>query len=222
MNPFKAGVKTLIERKDASGLQKLLATQSDLANTGITIPFDLLCRTKAHPLHRLCDPVFTGKITDSAAVQLAKVLLDNGANIDGDKDKGEGTPLLAAASLHAEQVAILYIDNGADVHYTFKNDGALALHWAAFCGLDKLVERLISAKAKIDKPDSAYNSTPLGWAIQSLQSKDAKNQRNQLNCIKLLLESNADLEKLDKEKHDFLIRLAKDDPDLQSLLVSEK
>lgn len=218
MNLFTPGVKTLIERKDASGLQKLLANQPDLANAGITIPFDLLCRTKAHPLHRLCDPVFTGKITDEDAVQLARVFLASGANIDGDKDKGEGTPLLAAASLHAEQLGIFYIDKGADVHYTYKNDGASPLHWAAFCGLDKLVARLVNTNAKVDQPDSAHNSTPLGWAIQPLKSNDTRNQHNQLNCIKLLLESNADIEKLDKEKRDYLIRLTKDEAGLESLL----
>ncbi|GAB5526976.1 MAG: hypothetical protein Roseis2KO_48480 [Roseivirga sp.] len=219
MKLFKPGIKTLIERKDTSGLQALLAKQPDLANAGITIPFDLLCRTKAHPLHRLCDPVFTGKITDKEAVQLAEVFLAQGAHIDGDKNKGEGTPLLAAASLHAEQLGIFYIHNGADIHYTHKNDGATALHWAAFCRLDKLAAKLISADAKVDEPDAAYKSTPLGWAIHSLQSSDTVNQRHQLNCIKLLLESQASPEKLDKEKHDYLIRLAKEDADLQNLLT---
>lgn len=218
MNLFKPSVKKLIENRDYSGLKQLLSDYPNLANKGITIPFDLICRAKAHPLHRICDAVFAGKITDSDAVELAKVFLENGANIDGDKNKHEGTPLLAAASLHAEQVGIFYIDNGADVYYTYKSDGASALHWAAFCGRDKLVESLISANAEIDELDTTHKSTPVGWAIHSLQSNDMGNKHNQLNCIKLLLKSGADSKKLDKDKNDYLLSLSKSDPELQDLL----
>ncbi|MFC4721024.1 ankyrin repeat domain-containing protein [Geojedonia litorea] len=219
MNLFEPKVKKLIENTDYSGLKKVLSDYPNLANKGITIPFDLFCRAKAHPLHRICDAVFARKITDDEAVNLAKVFLENGANIDGDKMKNEGTPLLAAASLHAEQLGIFYIDNGADVHYTYKNDGASALHWAAFCGRDKLVERLIKANAEIDEPDTEHKSTPIGWAIHSLQSNDMGNKYNQLKCIKLLLRSGVDTNKLDKEKYDYLHSLSKDDPELQNLLT---
>ena len=219
MNLLKPGVKKLIERKDYTALQALLSNHPNLANKGITIPFDYLCTAKAHPLHRLCDGVMAGKITDDDAVNLATILLENGANIDGDKNKNEGTPLLAAASLHAEQVGMLYIDHGADIHHTYKNDGASALHWAAFCGRDKLVARLIKANAEIDQPDKEYNSTPLGWAIHALKTNDIGNKHNQLNCIKLLLQSNADSKKLDKMKEDYLLGLAQGDAELQNLLA---
>ncbi len=219
MNILKSKVKKLIENKDYSGLKKLLSDYPNLANKGITIPFDLLCRAKAHPLHRICDAVFNGKITDYEAVNLAKVFLENGANIDGDKMNNEGTPLLAAASLHAEHLGIFYIDNGADVHYTYKNDGASALHWAAFCGRDKLVERLIKTNAEIDELDRSHKSTPIGWAIHSLQSNDIGNNHNQLNCIKLLLKSGVDTKKLDKKKYDYLLSLSKDDLELLNLLT---
>jgi hypothetical protein len=39
-----------------------------------------------------------------------------------------GTSLSAAANLHAEQVGIFYIDNGADVSFTDVNDKASASH----------------------------------------------------------------------------------------------
>ncbi len=216
---FKPRIKKLIENKDYSGLKQLLSKYPNLANKGITIPFDIFCRKKAHPLHRICDAVFTGKITDYEAVDLAKVFLENGANVDGDKHKNEGTPLLAAASLHAEQVGIFYIDNGADVHYTYKNDGASALHWAAFCGRDKLVERLIRANAEIDESDAKYKSTPFGWAIHSLQSNDIGNKHNQMSCIKLLLKSGANSRELDEDKNDYLLSLSVDDSELQNLLT---
>lgn len=214
----KPQVKKLIENKDYAGLNQLLSNSPTLANEGITIPYDFLCVTVAHPLHRICDGVFTGKLTDAEAIKLAKIFLDHGANIDGDKYKNEGTPLLAAASLHAEQVGIFYIDQGADVHYTFKNDGATALHWASFCGLDKLVKRLITANAYVDEPDREHKSTPLGWAIHSLQSKDKMNMHNQEECIKLLLMSGADIKNLNKEKIEFLFTLTKDNIELENLL----
>ena len=123
---IKQQVKKLIESKDFDGLKLILTNNPDLANERITIPFDMVSEAMAHPLHRICDGVHVGKITDDEAVQLAKLFLANGANIDGDKIIGEGTPLLAAASLRAESLGIFYIENGADIHYTYKNDGISA------------------------------------------------------------------------------------------------
>lgn len=126
MNIIKPQVKRLVEKKDFNGLNRLLADNPNLANEGITIPYDFFCKTKAHPLHRICDGVFTGRITDTEAIQIARIFLDNGANIDGDKAKDEGTPLIAAASLHAERTGIFFIDNGADVNYVYKGDGVIS------------------------------------------------------------------------------------------------
>lgn len=218
MELSKPQVKKIIESKDFNKLQQLLADKPDLANEGITIPYDLFCKTKAHPLHRICDGVFAGKITGSEAVNLAKIFLSHGADIDGDKARDGGTPLLAAASLHAEQVGIFYIDNGADVHHIHKGDGASALHWASFCGQDKLVGRLIKENVKIDEPDSEHNSTPLGWALHALMTQDKLNAHNQIGCIKLLLKAGADTAKLNKEPNDYLHKLAENDPDLRNLL----
>ncbi len=218
MNLFKSSIKKLIERKDFAGLQQRLAAEPNLANKGITIPFDFLCKAKAHPLHRICDGVFSAKITAGESVKLAKIFLANGANIDGDKIKKEGTPLLAAASLRAEQVGMLYIEKGADVHYTYKNDGVSALHWAAYCGQAKLVDKLIKANASIDTPDNTYNSTPLGWAVQCLQTNKNRKEDQHLDCIKLLLKSGASINNLSKEKNDYLHLLAKEDVEFKKLI----
>src|SRR5690606_18880662 len=159
MKPFKTSIKKLLEQKDYQSLRKQLSENPSLSNEGITIPYDFFCRTKAHPLHRICDAVFAGKITDEEAIQFANIFLEFGANMDGDKNKDEGTPILAASSLHAEKLGIFYIENGADIHYTHKNNGASALHWASYCGRDKLVKKLIEVGAEIDKADRNYNST---------------------------------------------------------------
>lgn len=214
---MKTTVKKLIERKDNNGLRQLLANNPGLANEGITIPYEFFCKTKAHPLHRLCDAVFAGKMTEEEAITLAKTFLENGANIDGDK-KG-GIPLLAAASLHAEQLGIFYIDNGADINFTDENDNASALHWAAFCGRDKLVNKLIQSKAIPDKPDKRYQCTALGWAIHSLMSHDAGNKHNQITCIKLLLRGGADIKKLSVEHTQYLKSITESDRELKDLIA---
>lgn len=216
---MKQTVKKLIEQKNANGLRQLLAENPNLANEGITIPYDFLCRIKAHPLHRLCDAVFAGKMTDDEAITLANIFLQNGANIDGDRIGG--TPLLAAASLHAEQLGIFYIDNGADINFTDENDNASALHWAAFCGRGKLVDKLIKSNAVLDEPDKAYQCTPLGWAIHCLMSNDKGNKHNQPDCIKLLLQAGADIKKLSIEAKEYLNLLADNDIELKNILAQQ-
>ena len=47
-------------------------------------------------------PFFVKKISDEEAIEIAKIFLEYGANIDGDKAAGKDTPLIAAASLHAK------------------------------------------------------------------------------------------------------------------------
>ena len=216
---MKQRIKTLIEDKDFAAIRQLLAGNPSLANEGITIPYDHKCTSKAHPLHRICDAVFAKKITEEEAIEMAKIFLDFGANIDGDTiKKNNDTPLLAAASLHAEQVGIFYIDNGANIHYPDQHDGATALHWAAFCGRDKLVERLIREKAIVNQRDTSYNATPLGWALQPLMTGDTFNTYHQVSCIKLLLKAGADVTTLNNEAIEYLHLLAKDDPELKKLL----
>jgi len=219
MNLLEPKIKGLIENKDYDGLDQLLTQNPNLVNEGITIPFDFNCRIKAHPLHRICDAVLAGKIADNEAVNLAKIFLEHGADINGDQNKNDGTPLLAAASLQAEQVGIFYIENGANVHCTYKSGGASALHWAAFCGRDKLVDRLIKANALIDEPDMTYKSTPIGWAIHALMTNNKLNAHNQVSCIKSLLKAGSDTKKLNKEANDYLKALAEDDLELQNLLI---
>lgn len=212
-------IKTLIEKKDFGGIRQLLANNPSLANEGITIPFDNNCKSKAHPLHRICDAVFAKRITDEEAIEIAKIFLDSGSNIDGDKTTlKKDTPLLAAASLHAEQLGIFYIEHGADIYYADENDGATALHWAAYCGRDKLVERLIHENASIDQRDTSYNNTPLGWAIEPLMKDDSANTFHQLTCIRLLLKAGADITALNNDKIQYLHRLAKDDLELKELI----
>lgn len=205
---MNSDVKNLIEQKDNDGLRTLLAKKPQLANEGITIPFDTKCKIPAHPLHRICDCVFSSHLTDEEVVQIARIFLDAGADVNGAREKiNEDTPLLAAASLHAEKVGILYIENGADIHYKGRHDGATAIHWAAYCGKDKLVQKLIEATASIDQRDTSYNSPPLGWAIQPLRMGEVGEPSHHYTCIQLLLKAGADISALNDSARMFFDNL---------------
>lgn len=210
---------SLISTENYEALRKALEVNPSLANAGVPCSDDMP-EMKGHPLHRICDVVFAGAISDEQAIEVAKILLEFGADINGYKSSGDNnTPLIAASSLHAEQLGIFYIGQGADIHYA-DNDGATALHWAAFCGRDQLVAALITAGADIDKEDATFNSTPIGWAVHTLTSDDPGNQYHQLACIKLLLKAGADQNKLAADTLDYLKETAKNDPELQTLLRS--
>lgn len=183
-------MRTLIMHKDYEGIRQALAQNPSLANEGI--PFDENNTTKAHPLHRICDGVFAHALTDQEGVEIARIFLTHGANVNGyTMAEGEDTPLVAAASLHAEQVGILYIENGADIHHAGCHGGT-ALHWAAWVGRDQLVARLIREHADIHRLCTEFRSTPLFWAVHGLKLGGPENKSRQVECVKLLLNAGAD------------------------------
>lgn len=187
---MQPSIKQLAENKDHAGLKKALLENPALANEGI--PYDEKNTTKAHPLHRLCDAVFTKKITDDEAVEIAKILLQHGAKINGNELKEkQDSPLVAAASLYSDKVAMLYIDNDAEINHGGCHGGT-ALHWAAWCGRNKVVEKLIEAKAPINKLCIDFKSTPLFWAVHGLKNGGGKEDSNYAECVRLLLAAGAD------------------------------
>ncbi|WP_259015580.1 ankyrin repeat domain-containing protein [Emticicia fluvialis] len=183
-------VKQLIDRADYQGLKSALSANPQLANEGL--PYDELNTTKAHPLHRICDGVYNCKYSDEEGVEMARLFLEYGADVNGgEMIEKKDSPLVAAASLHADKVAILYIEQGADIHHGGCHGGT-ALHWAAWCGRATVVERLIQAQAEINRRCIDFQSTPLFWAVHGLYSSDKKDMDSYLQCVKLLLEAGAD------------------------------
>lgn len=71
-----------------------------------------------------------------------------------------------------------------------------ALHWAAYSGRDKLVEKLVPAGAALDGSERKYQCMPLGWTLECLASDDPVNKHEQARCIELLVGAGADPEKL--------------------------
>ena len=102
------------------------------------------------------------------------------------------TPLIAAASLHAEKTGIYYIDQGANIFHQGCHGGT-ALHWAAWVGRDKLVKKLIDAGAELEKRCIDFYGTPLLWAVHGYRQSGEMNRHNQLECARLLVAAGADL-----------------------------
>ncbi|MGF6929156.1 ankyrin repeat protein [Chitinophaga sp. W2I13] len=183
-------MKELISNKDYEGIEKALSQNPSLANEGI--PFDEKNTTKAHPLHRICDGVFAHTYTDQEAVEMARIFLAHGANVNGNElTEGRDTPLIAAASLHAEEVGILYIENGAAIDHAGCHGGT-ALHWGAWTGQDKLLARLIRENADIHKRCIDFKGTPLLWAVHGLKHGGPENRHHQVECVRLLIAAGAD------------------------------
>ena len=195
-----AAIQTFLTSLDYEGLRRALSENPALANEGM--PFDEKNQALAHPLHRVCDGVFVGTYSDDDAVTLASILLDHGAHVDGfGLVPLEDTPLMAAASLLAEQTGILYTNRGANIFHV-GGGGATALHWAAWTGLEKLVNRLISAGADIHLRCIDHESSPLLWAVHGYTFRNGANRRNQLDCIRLLLAAGAEKNTYNREgKH---------------------
>jgi len=210
----------LIVKNDLEGIRTALTANPQLANEGVALNINgKINPANGHPLHRICDAVFANKITDRQAIEIAKIFLVAGANIDGFMAQNDlNTPLIAAASLHAEQLGLFYIEKGANIFYAPPSDGGTALHWAAFCGKDKLVEKLIEKGANVNQPDTNYQSTPIGWAIHVLESGETNNLHNQLTCIKLLLKAGTEKSLLYAGSLEYLKDMAKTDPELKTLL----
>ena len=183
-------IRELILKKDCEGLRNILSQNPGLANVGI--PYDEANPTKAHSLHRICDGVFIGQYTDEEGVAMAKIFLEYGADINGgEMILKKDTPLVAASSLHADKLAIFYINQGAEINHP-GGHGGTALHWAAWCGRPIVVERLLQAKAELNKRCIDFKSTPLFWAVHGLKSGDKKDISAYLECIKLLILAGAD------------------------------
>jgi len=210
----------LIVNNDLEGIRGTLAANPELANEGLAWKIDgKINPAKGHPLHRICDAVFASKITDSQAIEIAKIFLEYGADINGFMNRNDlNTPLIAAASLNAEQLGLFYIEKGANILYSPPGDGGTALHWAAFCGRDQLVEKLIEKGANVNQLDTNYQSTPCGWAIHVLESDETNNLHNQLACIKSLLKAGTDKSLLYPGSLEYLQRTAQNDPELKTLL----
>lgn len=148
-------VKKLIASADYEGLKQILSAYPGLANEEIA--YDEVNTAKAHPLHRICDGVFSKTYTDEQALAMAKIFIEHGAKINGNEMIIEkDTPLIAACSLYADKVALYYIAQDAELNHPGCHGGT-ALHWAAWCG--RLYEDLKQINFTMPKTPSPNNNS---------------------------------------------------------------
>lgn len=209
-------VKKLIAAVDYEGLKQILSADPGLANEEIA--YDEVNTVKAHPLHRICDGVFSKTYTDEQALAMAKIFIEHGAKINGNEMIIEkDTPLIAACSLYADKVALYYIEQGAELNHPGCHGGT-ALHWAAWCGRPGVVEKLVQAGAAINQVSIKYQSTPLIWAMNALKETDAKNTASLVKCINILITAGADKTIPDADGETFFDYLNDDQSGLKDLL----
>lgn len=210
-------IRELIHKKDFEGLRNILSQNHNLANEGL--PYDEANTIKAHPLHRICDGVFAGLYTDEDGVEMAKIFLEYGADINGgEMIVKKDTPLLAASSLNADKVAVFYIEQGADIQHSGCHGGT-ALHWAVWCGRPRVVERLLQANAELNKLCIDFKSTPLFWAVHGLKSGDKKDIRGHLECVRILLDAGGDKSIPNADGKTVYDLVEEEDLELKQLLV---
>jgi uncharacterized protein len=185
-----AAIRSLVVSKDLKGLHNALSADPSLANAGW--PADDKNPALAHPLHRICDGVYSKIYSDEYAIEVAKIFMAHGADINGNVTEiKKDNPLVAAASLDAEQLGIFYVDQGAAINHPGCHGGT-ALHWAAWCGKDLLLNKLIAAGAQINKLCIDYKSTPVFWAAHGFYHSDRKAHDHYVACVRSLLEAGAD------------------------------
>lgn len=209
-------MRALMMKNDRAAIRAALEKNPGLANEGIAC-FDEN-PAKAHPLHRLCDGVFNHLYSDEDAIEMAKILLEFGSDINGGQlIEKRDTPLIAAASLHAEKTGMFYIDRGADIKHAGTHGGT-ALHWAAYVGRDKLVKELVEAGAELEKLCIDYRSTPLLWAVHGYIDAGKEGRLNQVECVRLLLTAGADKTTPNMKGMPPIDFLGEEDVDMRNLL----
>lgn len=189
-------IKETLIQGNLNDLATQLRDQPELANQ--TISIGPSGKYRVHPLHFVCDAVFEGDLLETVALELTKVLLEQGATINGQSTgtTTKDSPLIAASSLYCEKIAIYLIGQGADLMHRGTHKGT-CLHWAAWTGSDQIVERLLQESISLDDQEDEFQSTPLLWAVNGWLHPKERNHRNQPKVMTLLLETGADLSLVD-------------------------
>jgi uncharacterized protein len=182
-------VRDLIFNGRVTQLEQLLNSDPGVVNEHVSLPES---SAVAHPLHRVCDAVFNGNYPEATGLEIAKVFLKNGASVNPILPQGQDSPLTAACSLRCDDIALLYIDHGADIHHRGCHGGT-SLHWAAWCGRDVVVKKLLAMKPEIiNLLCTDFKSTPLFWATHGYKFGGKDNRHHQVACAAMLLEHGAD------------------------------
>lgn len=212
----EAALRELIDRGDVEGLRQALRSNPALANQAIR--WHLNQDNESDPLHYVCDAVSQGWLTNGREGEIASLLIEYGAAIDGNA--GRESPLIAAASLNAGRVARVLVEAGANLE-AIALFGARAIHWAAWTGDAATVDLLIRAGARIDERCSEFGATPLFWAAHGYGPQGDRVKRNQVEAARLLIAAGADIRTANKS-NESLLTMARQgaNSDLYDLLLA--
>jgi ankyrin repeat protein len=186
--------RKLLQSGDVAGVRRALVAEPARANQ--TIRWYLSQWNESDPLHFVSDCIGNGWITNRRDGEIAALLLQHGAAIDGSP--GRESPLIGAASLGAERVAKILNGAGADPERTGLF-GARALHWAAWTGEAGIVAQLLARKVELEPRCSEFGATPLFWAVHGYSPQGPAEKKNQVGAARLLIEAGAVIETSNKQ-----------------------
>lgn len=181
-------IRDLLFSADLAGIEKALRENPSLAKEEIPLKDN---PATAHPLHRICDGVFNNDYPEATGFEIAKLFIKHGANVNVDYKPGKDSPLTAACSLRSDQLALLYIDQGAHIDHQGCHGGT-ALHWAAWCGRDIVLKKLLELNPNLNRLCIDFKSTPLFWALHGYKFGGKGNLHHQIDCARMLLKHGAD------------------------------
>jgi uncharacterized protein len=181
-------IRDLVFSANVQSLRSELSAHPELANLEFSLPDN---PATAHPLHRICDGVCCCYFSEETGLELAKLFVASGAQVNPERGEGEDSPLTAACSLRCDQLALYYIQEGANIHHRGCHGGT-ALHWASWCGRDVVVESLLKLKPQINQLCIDFKSTPLFWALHGYKFGGKENLHHQVDCARMLLAKGAD------------------------------
>lgn len=203
---------------DITLLKEQLKVMPELANQAIAQGEKSAYRV--HPIHRVCDAVFEKKITETTALEMVRLLVTQGADVNGKKSDTTSmdSPLITASSLYCDTIAIYLIEQGADPSPRGTHGGT-ALHWASWTGSAEVVARLLEGEVAIDDQGDEFQSTPILWAINGWLNTKKRNHRAYPEVVAQLLEAGADPNAVNGDgKRALELISSSDDPALFALL----
>ncbi len=119
---------------------------------------------------------------DLGDLEMARVLIAAGADLEPVTRLGGYTPLLIAAEERRDDVLRALLDAGANPNARRDISGTTALHFAAGTGSAAAVEALVRAGAEVDAREHEWGQTPLMFAASE----------NRTDAMEVLLEHGAD------------------------------
>jgi hypothetical protein len=138
--------KTALADGDVEALARLVAAFPSLAAERVSSRFS---GDATSALSHAAVAGFHGLVDHRRAGDIARVLLEAGAPVDGDPDDFE-TPLITAASYYETGMVRILIEAGADLEATGREiPGGTALTHAVWFGQARIVDLLVDAGALV-------------------------------------------------------------------------